>query len=109
MTDSTDMNAIKVADFGLSKSFRRGDEPEDMRMTQFCGTMSFMAPELFADQPLYRCVRSQQQAAPRSARSLTGPFPRAQQSGGRVELRRHHLPPPHRCAASPRTSSNALG
>eukprot|EP00499_Haloplacidia_sp_CaronLabIsolate_P013222 CAMPEP_0196773852 /NCGR_PEP_ID=MMETSP1104-20130614/3024_1 /TAXON_ID=33652 /ORGANISM="Cafeteria sp., Strain Caron Lab Isolate" /LENGTH=361 /DNA_ID=CAMNT_0042144003 /DNA_START=36 /DNA_END=1117 /DNA_ORIENTATION=+ len=53
MTDRDNPGSIKVADFGLSKGFRREDEPEERRMTQFCGTMAFMAPELFRDRPYY--------------------------------------------------------
>lgn len=98
MTDSGDMNSIKVADFGLSKSFRQGDEPEDMRMTQFCGTMSFMAPELFAEQPLYRCAHGGRHLAAGSLINVRPPC--AQQSSGCVELRRHRVPAAHGCVAA---------
>lgn len=95
MTDRDNPGSIKVADFGLSKGFRREDEPEERRMTQFCGTMAFMVRGFGLGKRPFPTP-----PPPPGTGAVPRP-PILQQACGRVELWRHRVPTAHRKAPLP--------
>ena len=50
MANKTDMNSIKVADFGLSAKYKHSSI---LRLDQHCGTLIYMAPEVISSDSDY--------------------------------------------------------